>query len=409
MATTGYSDTFQRTVSGGFGTATSGQAYTVGGGSAAQFSVSAGVGSIAVNNTNGNWYAYVDRQTSDIDITGQVALSTVPSSNLSTVGFTAKQSGTSNMYVGSLMVQATSAIMSLRISRVNGGALATLNTTLVPGLGTYVAGTYFNLRFQCYWSNALQTNVMNIKIWAIGGTEPGGWLMTVTDNTFNQYAAGTQAGLNARDEATTPGNTARFQNVLTRSYNLPAPATTDTMCADPSVAYPKQTALQSLAQATDAAMVSLDPLSSAAALNPGVRISASNLSILSNVPFPFSSVEFNIDTGTNLEYDPTSLALPVGIWLVTFEIQVKNAAANWIQLVGPSFLTGLIVDMRTSPVHTTDNGVGGSGHFSFLVYSTDPASTFKYSLLMSNGAGSTVALNIVYMALSAIKISDYFS
>lgn len=404
MATTGYSDNFQRTVSGGFGTANSGQTYTVAGGSGAQFSVSAGVGSIAVNNTNGNWFAYVDRQTSDCDITGQVALSAVPSSNLSTVGFTAKQSGTSNMYIGSLMVQST-AIMSLRISRIVSGGLATLNTTLVPGLGTYVAGTYFNLRFQCYWSNLLQTNVLSIKIWAIGTTEPGGWLVSITDSSFTQYTAGTQAGLNARDEATSPGNTARFQNVVARSYNLPMPAATDGMCADPAVAYPKQTALQSLAQAADAAMVTLDPLSSLAALFPRVKISNGPFVNNPSANIPFTAVDYNIGTGTNLGYDPTAIALPIGIWMVMFEIQVKNAASADVQVVitQPAGSSNFIFDMKVSPTHSNDAGVGGSAHCSFLSVSSDPLNNVKWAV------GINGSYSVTYVALSALKISDYFS
>lgn len=411
MTTTGYVDTFSRTVSGGLGVATSGQTYTLTGGTAAQYSVAPGTASIAVN-ASGNWLGYIDRQTADIDITGQVALSAIPATNQTLVGFTAKQSTNQNYYIGTLMVQNTTNVMSLRISKVITGGLVTLNTTLVPGLGTYTVNTYFNIRFQCYWSNLLQTNVLNMKIWAVGGTEPGGWLISITDNAITQYASGTQAGLYARDEATSPGNTALFRNVFTRSYSLPMPATTDPMCSDPSVAYPKQPVLESLAQAADAQITTFDPSVSLAALYPRVRISSTNVSLASTGPdITFTTTEFNVGTPTNLAYDAQALYLPVGIWLCTFEIILGYgaSASGYVSTGdsgGPSAGTVRSM-MRSNPAISLANH-GGSAHASALTFSTDPANPVRYVASMFINVVATT-YTVSYMALSAIKISDYFS
>lgn len=406
---TGYSDSFQRTVSGGFGSATSGQAYSLNG-AAAQFSVAAGVGSVAANVSSSNFIAYVDRQTADIDITGQVALSGLPSSNLATVGFTAKQTSNTNYYIGSLMVAASTGIMSLRVSKVTSGTLSTLNTTAISGLGTYSAGTYFNLRFQCYWSNLLQTNVLNLKVWAVGGTEPGGWLISITDNSITQYTSGTQAGLVLRDEATTASVTGRWQNVSAKTYALPVPAAADPMCNDPAVIYPDQTALQSLAVAADAAMVTLDPLASLAALYPRVRVSANGLPYNTNnqVVITFDTTEYNIGTTTNLSYDNTSIYLPSGVWLLTVEVRMAPATANtlYLELNGGPFAGQSEIEMHSNTAQGT-TGVGGTGHLSTLTWvsSTTPS---PYSV----GLGSFVtqaSYTITYAALSAIKISDYYT
>lgn len=409
MTTTGYTDLFGRTVSGGLGAATSGQTYTLAGGTAAQYSVGSNVGSIAVN-ASGNWLGYVDRQTADFDLTGQVALSAVPATNQTLVGFTAKQTGSTSYYIGSLMVSSL-AVMSLRISKVISGTLTTLTTLLVPGLGTYSAGTYFNIRFQCYWSNLLQANVLNIKIWAVGSTEPGGWLVSTTDNSITQYTSGTQAGLYARDEASSPGNTARFKNVVALSYGLPMPATTDPMCNDPAVAYPDQTALQSLAQAADTVMVGLDPKVSLAALWPRVRISVAGATIPQNkdLSVSFTNTEFNIGTNTNLGYDTQALYLPVGIWMVTFEVQLADAtsfsmAADIVGAIYPA--SGAPFYMRSNPAHSNDLGVGGTGHFSALSVCTDPLTPNRIYVTLGGGTNS---YNCTYAALTAIKISDYFS
>jgi hypothetical protein len=62
--------------------------------------------------------------------------------------------------------------------------------------------------------------------------------------------------------------------------------------------------------------------------------------------------------------------------------------------------------MRSNPAISLSNH-GGSGHESALTYSTDPANPLRY--LASFGMNSSINYTVWYMALSAIKISDYFS
>lgn len=409
MTTTGYSDTFNRTVSGGLGTATSGQAYTLFG-TASQFSVAPSTASIAVASA-GDKIGYVDLQTQNVDVTAQVAINAIPATNLATVGFVAKLNTISNYYNCTMMVQ-TLGILSLRFSKVIGGALSTISTTLV---GSYVAGTFYNLRYTIFWSNALQTNVMQAKLWAVGTTEPGGWMAASTDSALTQYTAGTGVGILGRDESTALGTiTTRHQSLLVRSYSLPMPSTADTMCADPAVAFPKQTALESLADAADAAMAPFDPLADLAALFPRVRVSASNVPISgpTGSTITYAATEFNIGTPTDLGSDNAAVYLPVGIWLATFEIQLVEAASAFGQIsstgsTGPT--SGWVnIGMRSNAVHLNDNGVGGTSHFSATVYSTDPTTPVRYLVNFNVGASSTV-YTITYVALSAVKISDYFS
>jgi hypothetical protein len=375
MTTTGYSDTFNRTVSNGFGTATSGQAYTISG-TATQFSVAPNTAQIAIS-AAGNPMGLIDLQTQNVDITGQVALSAIPASNLATVGFAVKANTAANCYVGQMMV-ATGGAISIRFSKIVAGSLVTL-ATVSTGL-TYVANTVYNLRFQAYWSRILQVNVLNAMLWVVGSNPPGGWMATSsTDAAFTEYTSGTQVGPYARDESTVLGTiTAKFQNVAVRSYNLPMPAAADPMCNDPAVIYPDQTALQSLAFATDAAMASIDPLTSLATLYPRVRISNSNL-VLNTAQFTrlvYSATEFNIGTPTNLGYDNGSLYLPVGVWLITFEIQLLEAASNSIQIgfFGGPLVGQLPVYMRSNAAQLNDDGVGGTAHITALTYATDPES-----------------------------------
>jgi len=407
MVTTGYSDTFGRTVSGGLGVATSGQTYTLMG-VAAQFSVAPNTASIAPSSV-GDKAGYLDQQTTNVDISAQVALSAIPASNLATVGFFGKFAAVTNYYNGTMMV-ATGGAISLRFSKVIAGGLTTI-ATVATGL-TYVANTFYNLRYQIYWSSTLQTNVMSSKLWLVGTAEPGGWMATTTDASLTQYTAGTQVGIMARDESSVLGAViARVRSVATRSYNLPVPATADPMCADPAVAYPKQTALQSLAVAADVAMAAIDPLTSLAGLFPRVRISNSAFKIATatSPPLTFSTTEFNVGTGTDLGYNNRVLSLPVGIWLCTFEIQLVEAVSDYFQIELFAGTPGPIdIDVRSNAVQANDQGVGGTGHGSFLTMSTDPTTpVFVQAIMVPNNSNTTYTIN--YMALSAIKISDYFT
>jgi len=413
MTTTGYTDAFARTVSGGLGTATSGQVYTVSG-TASQYSVAPGTASLAQTGAGGLLTGLVDLQSGIyVDISGQVALSAIPASNLATVGFMSRAATFNNGYMGTLMV-ATGGAMSIRFSKLVAGGLVTLSTV---ALGTtYVAGTFYNLRFLAYWSRSLQVNVLQAKVWAVGAAQPGGWSATsATDSSFTDYTGGTQAGVYSRDESTVAGVVvARFQNVASVSYNLPMPATTDTMCADPAIAYPKQTALQSLAVAADATMATIDSQTALAGLFPRVRVSTSQVSIntaTSNfLAITYGATEYNVNTPTDLGFNNKSIYLPVGIWLVTFEIELAEAASNSIQLssFGGSPVGQFDVYMRSNAAQANDQGVGGCGHASGLMYSTDPTTpiTVGVSFIATNSA---TTYTVVYAALSAIKISDYFT
>lgn len=411
MLTTGYYDTFNRTVSNGLGTAESGQGYSLLS-PLTMYSVAPGTASIAIPAV-GDKYGIVDFYSQNIDITARVAINSVPATNLATVGFVSRWRDTSNYYNATMMVASTGAV-SLRFSKNVGGGISTISTTLVTGL-TYVANTFYNLRYAIYWSRTLQANVMQLKLWAVGATEPGGWMATATDVSHTDYTSGTFVGIMGRDESSVLGTvTTMHQAVLARSYSLPMPSSSqDPMCYDPAVTYPRQTVLESLADAADVAMTAIDPLTSLAGLFPRVRVSNSNLSINTATfsgQLTYNATEFNVGTDTNLGYDNTGIYLPVGIWAVTFEIRLATAVSNYLTLFafggGPS-VGEPIIPFRSNASQTNDESVGGCGHFSALTFSTDPTTPIKYGVTMTPNNPATT-YTVQYMALSAIKISDYF-
>lgn len=410
MGTTGYSDTFNRTVANGFGTSSDGHVYTPNA-TASWYSVAPSTAQIAQAAT-GTPMALVDLQTQNVDISGRVALSAIPITNLATVGFAVKASSGLNNYLGTMMV-ATGGVMSIRFSRIVAGGLITISTTTLTGL-TYVANTFYNLRFQAYWSRVLQTNVLQAKVWLVGTTEPGGWQASAQDAAFTDYTAGTQVGPYSRDESTVQGAViAKWQAVAVRSYSLPVPATTDTMCADPAFVYPKQTALQSLAAAADTAMTALDPLTSLAGLFPRVRVSNSNVPVNTALfpPNVFNTTEFNIGTATNLGYDNTAVYLPVGLWLLSFEVYLAEAVAAqsdaFVGVAATPISSQLSVSFRTNTAQVNDQGTGGTGHMQALTFNSDPVVPMRAAPILSWHNLATT-YTIKYMAFTAIKISDYF-
>lgn len=408
MVTTGYTDTFNRTVANGLGSADSGQAYTLFG-VATQFSVAPSTAQIAITSV-GDKIGYIDLQTSDVDITAQVALSGVPATNLATAGFAAKLSTTSNYYVGSMMV-ATGGAMSLRFSKVVGGGLSTLSTTSL-GL-SYVANTFYNLRFSVRWSQALQTNILQLRLWAVGSTEPGGWMATTTDASHTQYSAGTNVGIHGRDESTVSGTiTTKYRSLASYSYHLPMPATTDPMCYDPSIPYPKQTALESLADAVDVVVATLDPLTSLAELYPRVRVSTTNFTITGSLIFitpTFNATEFNIGTPTNLGQDSAGIYLSPGLWLVTFEMRLANAASDSLSVtLDSSALGSAKANMRSNASQSNDESTGGTIHVTQYAQTTDPTSPTRIGVTIQP-VNTAATYTASYMALSAVQVSEYFT
>jgi hypothetical protein len=140
-----------------------------------------------------------------------------------------------------------------------------------------------------------------------------------------------------------------------------------------------------------------------------VRVSKSSIVLPATIAanFTFNSTEYNIGTSTNLSYDNSAIYLPVGIWLLSFELQLVQSPSDFIQLTlfGNTANT---IDMRCNPVHTGDSGVGGTGHVSATVVSSDPTTPLKCGVqFFPNNTSFTYT--VTYAALSAIKVSDYFT
>jgi PKD repeat protein len=169
-------DTFARNVTGGWGSANTGGAWAVSGGTTG-FSVATGVGKQSAK-AGAQPAAYLNGLSTltDTDTTVDVALDNVPTgtSGAEYLYVVARHSGT-NEYQLRLKV-ATDGVVSITLIKLTGGVAKGLRTVTVPSL-TYAAGTVLHLRFDVSGSGSA---LLQAKVWA-GATEPSAWTAVAND------------------------------------------------------------------------------------------------------------------------------------------------------------------------------------------------------------------------------------
>jgi PKD repeat protein len=179
------SDTFDRTVSGGWGSAPTGGAWTITG-AAAALSVSGGAGVVTLpaGSTRSAVLGSVTKTAADLQST--VSLDAVPTGSGAYATIVGRQVGTAT-YTASAWIKAGGAVALV----IKQGSTV-LSNTVVPGL-TYTAGAKLQVRMQASGTNP---TTLRAKIWLASAAEPSAWLSTVTDSTAALQAAGTM-GLQA--------------------------------------------------------------------------------------------------------------------------------------------------------------------------------------------------------------------
>jgi PKD repeat protein/uncharacterized protein YcfJ len=177
-------DTFDRTVTGGWGTADQGGAWTPASGAAA-FSVSGSAGRVTLPAGGAR----------EIMLTGSAARET----NL-TFDYTTEKSGTGGGTFLEPFVRAVDASTSYRakvvsrsdgqvrvdLVRVAGGTTTTLGSRLVPSL-TVAGGETMKVRIQAVGASATD---LRIKVWKAGSAEPSAWSLERQDTTAALQAPG---------------------------------------------------------------------------------------------------------------------------------------------------------------------------------------------------------------------------
>jgi PKD repeat protein len=170
-------DSFERTVTGGFGSAEVGGAWSTWGSSGTSLSVNGGRGNVTHSNAASSGTAYLNAvSTSDLDLWLKLSLDKVTNGGGSYLTVVGRSRGTSGEYRAKVGVSASGAV-SLQLVRSSGGE--TVLGTANPGL-TYVPGDQLQVRLRV---TGVSPTTLSAKIWKVGTTEPGAWQVSAQDST----------------------------------------------------------------------------------------------------------------------------------------------------------------------------------------------------------------------------------
>ncbi|MFF9284873.1 hypothetical protein [Streptomyces griseosporeus] len=208
-------DTFTRTVNGGWGSADSGQAWTVT--PAADHKVSAGMGIASQPTAFVAHLSLLPSPTADVDLYVDVATSALAAGSSIFTGPVARATDNNNHYQARVeFTTAAGVVLSLR-KRV--GAVESQLATYTAPL-THTASTWYRVRLQAFGS------ALKAKVWLSGSREPDNWHVEAADTSLSgansigvrSYRnSGNTAAVDARFDAFTVTNPQRF--TVARSVN----------------------------------------------------------------------------------------------------------------------------------------------------------------------------------------------
>jgi hypothetical protein len=170
-------DLFGRTVSNGWGTADTGQSWSTGGGTSADFAVGSGVGSHTLATVNASRRTFTDVAFTDFDIYVDVAPSATATGASIHGGPTGRYIDSDNLYMARLDFDTASGVTLQIRKRVN-ATESGLGSFVLPG--TYTPGVYYRIRFQAQGAR------LRAKAWPVADVvETPEWQVTVTDGDIS--------------------------------------------------------------------------------------------------------------------------------------------------------------------------------------------------------------------------------
>jgi PKD repeat protein len=201
-------DSFGRTVAGGWGTADSGGAWTISGG-AANFSVGGGTGNINLATAGMSASSALTSVTStDTEVRVGVALNEAQTGGGTYISVIGRRISSTSDYRVKLKVASTGVVTEV-LESVVGGTETALKSVTVPGV-TYTPGMVLNVRLQV---TGTSPTTLNSMVWANGTTQPTTWQATTTDSTSILQVAGAVGLLvYLSGSATNAPETASFNN-----------------------------------------------------------------------------------------------------------------------------------------------------------------------------------------------------
>jgi hypothetical protein len=175
-------DTFTRTVSNGWGTADTGEAWTVVSTPSA-FSTNGSVAQISISATNTARQIRTSVNPRDVDMVFDVAVNAVATGVGHSIGPMLRVSGGSLWRLWPTVEFGLSGAVAVRVRQYfNSTSSTTLANVTVPAL-TYAAGTMIRCRVQARGDN------VKMRAWLASGAEPTTWLVDVTTTITGRNAA----------------------------------------------------------------------------------------------------------------------------------------------------------------------------------------------------------------------------
>jgi hypothetical protein len=173
-------DDFGRAVSGGWGTADSGQAWDVTGGTTADFAVAGGTATIAHPTTNVIRWADLAGDLVDVEQVSDIATSAAVTGAALVTGHIARYNPiTGDSYWFRLEFNPGGSTVTLKIAKWFNAMLTELvELADVPGV-TYTAGQLLRLR------SSVVDGRLSMRVWDPDGPEPVGWHLTTTDTDIS--------------------------------------------------------------------------------------------------------------------------------------------------------------------------------------------------------------------------------
>jgi PKD repeat protein len=178
-------DSFERSVSSGWGSAATGGAWTKGTGSLTSYSVDGHQGLMAISAVGATVSQYLN-SVSEQNLSGTVdwSFSTAPTGG-GVYAWVAVRHTASGEYRVKLRLQPSSTTLS--VSKVVSGTETTVSSVTVAGL-VYNAGDTLRMRFDV---NGSGSTGLTAKVWKVGTSEPASWQLSTSDGTAALQVPGT--------------------------------------------------------------------------------------------------------------------------------------------------------------------------------------------------------------------------
>jgi len=165
-------DAFARTVTPGWGSADTGQAWQTSGGTSADYQVTGGYGGHRLASANLSRRSFTGFTHADVDACVSITPSAAATGGYLSGGLTGRYINSDNMYMARLAFNSTGS-MTLTLRKRVTATETELGSYTLPM--NYSAGTYYRLRFQVAGST------LRAKAWPAADLEPGRWHVEVTD------------------------------------------------------------------------------------------------------------------------------------------------------------------------------------------------------------------------------------